>query len=298
MTPKKHISIDSEDIKDIELQFKISNNQLKQRRKALGLNRAQLCRMLKISAVEYGKLENLKADPKRKDGDWRQIVYVISDFYFAAPEDLFPPITRNVKTNKASVTLNENDALLLMGEQNSAPALPDECLISKETQENIEKVLKTLTPREESVVRKRYGLNNKRTGMTLDEIGAEFYLSRERIRGIEAKALRKLRHPSRAKYLQSRTSPLTSLLNTILGALPNDIKSTVKSQNIPINKIGKSYEEKYILDCEKLYKNGPPKRYSVRHLAIWINNAINEDSRFESSINPYENLIIEILNHD
>ena len=62
-------------------------------------------------------------------------------------------------------------------------------------------MLKTLTPREEKVLRLRFGIEDGRT-RTLEEVGKEFNVTRERIRQIEAKALRKLRHPSRSKKLK------------------------------------------------------------------------------------------------
>ena len=67
--------------------------------------------------------------------------------------------------------------------------------------EQLNEVLKTLTPREESVLKLRFGLEDGRS-RTLEEVGKEFNITRERIRQIEAKALRKLRHPSRSKRLR------------------------------------------------------------------------------------------------
>ena len=67
--------------------------------------------------------------------------------------------------------------------------------------EQLMEVLATLTPREEKVLRLRFGLEDGRT-RTLEEVGREFNVTRERIRQIEAKALRKLRHPSRSKKLK------------------------------------------------------------------------------------------------
>ncbi|MBQ5777245.1 MAG: sigma-70 family RNA polymerase sigma factor, partial [Oscillospiraceae bacterium] len=67
--------------------------------------------------------------------------------------------------------------------------------------EQLVEVLKTLTPREEKVLRLRFGIEDGRT-RTLEEVGKEFNVTRERIRQIEAKALRKLRHPSRSKMLK------------------------------------------------------------------------------------------------
>ena len=67
--------------------------------------------------------------------------------------------------------------------------------------EQLSEVLNTLTPREEKVLRLRFGIEDGRT-RTLEEVGKEFNVTRERIRQIEAKALRKLRHPSRSKKLK------------------------------------------------------------------------------------------------
>ena len=67
--------------------------------------------------------------------------------------------------------------------------------------EQLCEVLHTLTPREEQVLKLRFGLKDGRT-RTLEEVGKEFNITRERIRQIEAKALRKLRHPSRSKRLK------------------------------------------------------------------------------------------------
>jgi RNA polymerase primary sigma factor len=68
--------------------------------------------------------------------------------------------------------------------------------------ETVRKVLATLSPREERVLRMRFGIG-ERTDHTLEEVGQDFEVTRERIRQIEAKALRKLRHPSRSKRLNA-----------------------------------------------------------------------------------------------
>ncbi len=79
---------------------------------------------------------------------------------------------------------------------------PAEAVISMNLAEQTRKVLATLTPREEKVLRMRFGIGEK-SDHTLEEVGQDFEVTRERIRQIEAKALRKLRHPSRSKRLKA-----------------------------------------------------------------------------------------------
>lgn len=79
---------------------------------------------------------------------------------------------------------------------------PLEAAIRYDLQRQINGALETLTPREEKVLRKRFGIGEA-TDHTLEEVGQDFEVTRERIRQIEAKALRKLRHPSRSKKLRS-----------------------------------------------------------------------------------------------
>ncbi|MEC7241364.1 MAG: RNA polymerase sigma factor RpoD [Myxococcota bacterium] len=79
---------------------------------------------------------------------------------------------------------------------------PGETFVNKNLAEQTRKVLATLTPREERVLRMRFGIGRD-SDHTLEQVGQDFEVTRERIRQIEAKALRKLRHPSRSKRLRS-----------------------------------------------------------------------------------------------
>jgi RNA polymerase primary sigma factor len=79
---------------------------------------------------------------------------------------------------------------------------PQEAVINANLSETTQKVLASLSPREERVLRMRFGIG-ERYDHTLEEVGQDFDVTRERIRQIEAKALRKLRHPSRARKLKS-----------------------------------------------------------------------------------------------
>jgi RNA polymerase primary sigma factor len=86
--------------------------------------------------------------------------------------------------------------------EDKAITSPADAVINMNLAEQTRKVLATLTPREEKVLRMRFGIGEK-SDHTLEEVGQDFEVTRERIRQIEAKALRKLRHPSRSKRLRS-----------------------------------------------------------------------------------------------
>lgn len=95
---------------------------------------------------------------------------------------------------------DENDTFLGDFIEDKSTLTPEEYTHNQLLKETIEEVLSTLTEREEKVIRLRFGLDNGRT-WTLEEIGRKFNVTRERIRQIEAKAIKKLKGPQRAKLL-------------------------------------------------------------------------------------------------
>ena len=97
----------------------------------------------------------------------------------------------------------EEDSRLMDFIRDEEALAPDEAALKTITNEDIDSVLKTLTEREEQVIRLRFGLKDGRCH-TLEEVGLEFNVTRERIRQIEAKALRKLRHPVRSNKFKER----------------------------------------------------------------------------------------------
>ncbi|MDQ3666202.1 MAG: RNA polymerase sigma factor RpoD [Acidobacteriota bacterium] len=80
---------------------------------------------------------------------------------------------------------------------------PADAVVASNLREITDEVLATLTPREEKVIKMRFGLGSSGSEHTLEEVGQHFAVTRERIRQIEAKALRKLRHPSRSRKLKA-----------------------------------------------------------------------------------------------
>ena len=86
--------------------------------------------------------------------------------------------------------------------ENKSVSLPSDSIVSHNLAEQTQKTLATLTSREEKILRMRFGIGEK-SDHTLEQVGQSFNVTRERIRQIEAKALKKLRHPSRSKKLKS-----------------------------------------------------------------------------------------------
>ncbi len=125
----------------------------------------------------------------------------------AAMEEMTPQRVREIlkiaqdTTSLETPVGDEEDSMLGDFIQDTSQPSPIEAASRELLKENIEEVLATLTDREARVLKMRFGLDGKRP-MTLEEVGREFGVTRERIRQIEAKALRKLKHPSRRKKLQ------------------------------------------------------------------------------------------------
>lgn len=97
----------------------------------------------------------------------------------------------------------EEDSRLMDFIRDEDALAPDDAALKTITNEDIDSVLKTLTPREEAVIRLRFGLEDGRSH-TLEQVGEQFQVTRERIRQIEAKALRKLRHPVRSSKFRDK----------------------------------------------------------------------------------------------
>jgi RNA polymerase primary sigma factor len=89
-----------------------------------------------------------------------------------------------------------------IGDEGENARLPIDAVIQSSLRETTTLILASLTPREERIVRMRFGIGMN-SDHTLEEVGQQFSVTRERIRQIEAKALRKLKHPSRSTMLRS-----------------------------------------------------------------------------------------------
>src|SRR5438309_725191 len=121
-------------------------------------------------------------------------------------ENLGMPLDK-VRKVKAPLSLetpvgDEEDSHLGDFIEDKNAILPIDAAIQSNLRETTTRVLASLTPREERILRMRFGIGMN-TDQTLQEVGQQFSVTRERIRQIEAKALRKLKHPSRSRVLRS-----------------------------------------------------------------------------------------------
>ena len=143
-------------------------------------------------------------------------IYFISDLHLSSVES---PITKSFfdfLDNKISTPTSlyilgdlfevwigdDDDSFLGDFIEDKNAVIPEDAVMQLNLRETTTKILSTLTPREERVLRMRFGIGMS-SDHTLEEVGQQFSVTRERIRQIEAKALRKLKHPIRSKKLKS-----------------------------------------------------------------------------------------------
>ncbi|HEX2978350.1 MAG TPA: RNA polymerase sigma factor RpoD [Candidatus Babeliales bacterium] len=131
-----------------------------------------------------------------------------------------------IKISKEPISLetpvgDSEDAFIKDFIENENDFSPADTVASNDLKERVREVLKTLTPREEKVIKMRFGIDVA-SEHTLEEVGKDFSVTRERIRQIEVKALRKLRHPSRSKKLQTFFDKEFENLDKDFDNMPND----------------------------------------------------------------------------
>jgi len=189
----------------VTLKMLMRNTMLVEARQAKGLNQAKAARQSGIPLYRFQDIEKLRRLPS--DDEVEKIVAFFgkrADYFF--PRVLLDAIESGVFERRDAV-LQEPEIIRLTEAHHrelfydGETALIEE-VSRKELRENIDKALDTLTPRERTILELRFGLVEDHRCRTLEEVGMEFNVGRERIRQIEAKALRKLRHPSQSRMLK------------------------------------------------------------------------------------------------
>lgn len=173
-------------------------------------NQSAFCRDAEMPATALSGLITMKTPPLTTMGEFSDAAKKLMEILCLAPTDLWTSeqLTLRLKSNsaerdvnldgmRAALGMNAEEALLLV-----APS-PEEVMEEKDIQKLIEEQLASITPREEKVLRLRYGIGCEEH--TLEETGQVLEVTRERIRQIEIHALRKLKHPQRAMVLKQLT---------------------------------------------------------------------------------------------
>ena len=185
------------------IKHQLFNNEVRKRRVERGLTQKELSNNCGIGESTIGHIETLRKYPTMKQA--KSIAQALS----STVEELFPKWIEEFKHKKTSVVTEHfvSERILEHPELKMLPAEAgniDEVIDSVDAEimsVKIDSVLNTLKPREKKVLELRFGLKDEKTH-TYEEVGKEFGVTRERIRQIEAKALRKLKHPVRKKELE------------------------------------------------------------------------------------------------
>lgn len=183
-------------MRDLEVEIRVRNNQLKERRVLAGLTQTELAQEIGISGGMYAGFEAMRYQPMN-EGRWLPSALRIAAYYHLPPETLFPEAVRAVEVTVCVRKLDRSDLALL-----SSPAMGDatkRLLASPEAaaeqalaRKQIQRHIGDLPVREAEVLRLRFGLDGDEPH-TLEEIGEVFDLSNERVRQVEARALCRLR---------------------------------------------------------------------------------------------------------
>ena len=191
-------------MKDYEITVKVRNNYLLTAMRAKGLfTGADLCRACGVRQTTIGHYLNLKMPALTKAGEWRASILIISECLGVPPASLFPQqhIDEALAKNTASFECSFDDLAALNQKFQETPLLPDAGLEQRDMENTIDTVLGELRPRERYVLEQRFGLEGGEK-RTLKDIGNELGISKDRVCQLEARALRQLKRPSRAKSLK------------------------------------------------------------------------------------------------
>lgn len=187
-------------MKDYNVKIKVRNNYLLERMREYGINtNSELARAAGITPSQAGEFMNLKVSPFNNKGELKPAAQKICDVLCTFVEDIFPPqhLHNPLKTNAGEVELSICEVSRLLTPETE----PDKIAEIGEAVDMITKLVGSLTQRQQKVINQRFGFEGE-VPKTCAEIGREMGITKERVKQIEHKALRELRHPVRSGELR------------------------------------------------------------------------------------------------
>jgi len=183
---------------DYRVKITIRNERLLAAMEGMGYKSvAEFSRNQGLNGVKVREIFSGKIPPLDREGNPKELTKEILEILNLTIEKAFTEKQlKGFKKHTFEVKIEEEKLLQII-----SPAKNQEIkVIEQEVKSKLSEILSTLTPREEKILRMRFGIGMN-TDHTLEEVGRKFFVTRDRIRQIEARALRKLKHPSRSKQL-------------------------------------------------------------------------------------------------
>ena len=183
---------------DYRVKITIRNERLLAAMEGMGYKSvAEFSRNQGLNGVKVREIFSGKIPPLDREGNPKELTKEILEILNLTIEKAFTEKQlKGFKKHTFEVKIEEEKLLQII-----SPAKNQEIkVIEQEVKSKLSEILSTLTPREEKILRMRFGIGMD-TDHTLEEVGRKFFVTRDRIRQIEARALRKLKHPSRSKQL-------------------------------------------------------------------------------------------------
>jgi RNA polymerase primary sigma factor len=197
--------------KDYRIEIKVKNNRLLTKMEKAGYaSVAKFAEALGVNRDVIDRIVRMRSAALDEEGYYRPEALKIAEFLNCTPQDIYPPaqMRGTMKKNTAQITANANEVDSLTSSLRTLAFSPEKKLILDGAKQVLKAAMLRLTPREQRVLDLRYGLTYGEE-KTLEEIGAMFGVNRERIRQIEMKALRKMKHPERSKELRANLNELS-----------------------------------------------------------------------------------------
>jgi RNA polymerase primary sigma factor len=190
-------------IDPVRLHLRLTNNGLRQRREEAGWSQKDLALAAGVGLSTVQGYEAIRRQPRDPAGSWKSGALAIADAFGVPPEEIWPPIVQAIHRPAFSVTVDEETLSLyaLRERERLADPSPEDGAMRTQLGDHIDRLLSGMPPRIAGIIRLRFGLGGEREH-TLDEIARTQGVQRERIRQIEAKGLRMLRHPFLSRRLK------------------------------------------------------------------------------------------------